>query len=143
MSEGITPVPASLSLVDFFFDKCSYERKADPIPDNGRINYNFNFDRSITKLDDSNWRVSLQSNVATNNNEVEMHIRVVGLFTVNTDDKKLKNSLISKNTVAILFPYLRSQITLITAQSGLPPVMLPLLNVAGMFQDAPLPGEEN
>lgn len=143
MSERITPVPASLSLVDFFFDKCSYERKADPIPDNGRINYNFNFDRSITKLDDSNWRVSLQSNVATNNNEVEMHIRVVGLFTVNTDDKKLKNSLISKNTVAILFPYLRSQITLITAQSGLPPVMLPLLNVAGMFQDAPLPGEEN
>ena len=143
MSEGITPVPASLSLVDFFFDKCSYERKADPIPDNGRINYNFNFDRSITKLDDSNWRVSLQSNVATNNNEVEIHIRVVGLFTVNTDDKKLKNSLISKNTVAILFPYLRSQITLITAQSGLPPVMLPLLNVAGMFQDAPLPGEEN
>lgn len=143
MSEGITPVPASLSLVDFFFDKCSYERKADPIPDNGRINYNFNFDRNITKLDDSNWRVSLQSNVATNNNEVEMHIRVVGLFTVNTDDKKLKNSLISKNTVAILFPYLRSQITLITAQSGLPPVMLPLLNVAGMFQDAPLPGEEN
>ena len=143
MSEGIMPVPASLSLINFYFEKCSYERRSDPIPDNGRINYSFNFDRSITKIDDSVWKVSLQSNVSTNNNEVEMHIRVVGVFTVNADDNKLKSSLISKNTVAILFPYLRSQITLITAQSGLPPVVLPLLNVAGMFQDAPLPGEDD
>ena len=143
MDQAVLPVNATLSLIDFFFDKCIYERNADPVLENGIINYQFGFNRRITRVDDKTWQVSLQGNVETSKKEIEMHVRVVGLFSIDAEDKVQKNRLVSKNTVAILFPYLRSQITLVTAQSGLPPIVLPLLNIAEMFKDAPLPGEKD
>lgn len=143
MSESIEAVQASLHpTAEFYFDKCTFERKADPVPVEGKINYQFNFDRSITRIDTNNYSVSLQCNIFTDQKEVEMHVRIVGKFAVDSEDEKVKRQLVSKNTVAIMFPYLRSQITLLTAQSGLPPVVLPVVNIARMFEDAPLPGEE-
>ena len=39
------------------------------------------------------------------------------------------------NALAILFPYARSIISGITAQSGFPPIILPTVNIAKMFKD--------
>lgn len=144
MSKNIEPVQAVLQPTsEFYFDKCTFERKADPVFVDGKLNYQFNFERSIARVDDKNYVVSLLCNIFTDQKEVEMQARIVGRFAVDSEDKRVKNQLISKNTVAILFPYLRSQITLLTAQSGLQPVVLPVLNIGDMFEDAPLPGEED
>ena len=43
--------------------------------------------------------------------------------------------LIKENGVAILFPYLRSEITLLTTQPGFQPIVLPAVNIAKMFQN--------
>ena len=141
MNEGIVPVEASLKLLDFCIDKCVFERNGDPVSKNGRINYQYNFDRGVVKLAENQYRVSLQVNMETEDKSVTLHIRIVGLFGVETDDPKLKTALVTKNTLSILFPYLRSQITLVTAQSGLPPITLPIINVAAMFKETTLPEE--
>lgn len=39
------------------------------------------------------------------------------------------------NAVAIVLPYLRAQITNLTAQAGIPPVILPPVNVANLFSN--------
>ena len=39
------------------------------------------------------------------------------------------NAFLRDNAVAILFPYMRSQITLLTSQPGLEPVIIPALNI--------------
>ena len=48
------------------------------------------------------------------------------------DDKLIEN-LIKKNTVAILMPYLRSELTLLTAQPETDSVVLPPFNVTKMI----------
>lgn len=40
-----------------------------------------------------------------------------------------RDILLTKNTVAILFPYVRSQMSLITSQPDTIPVMLPAMNI--------------
>lgn len=40
-----------------------------------------------------------------------------------------ENSFVLTNAVAIMFPYLRSEITLLTSQPGMNPVVLPPINV--------------
>ena len=47
----------------------------------------------------------------------------------------LKNELISKNSVAILMPYLRSEISLLTAQPETETVVLPVFNINRMMDE--------
>lgn len=68
--------------------------------------------------------------------EYTLEVSLTGFFSfdVMPDDEKLKDTLISKNTVAIMMPYLRSQISLITAQPGVDCVVLPPFNINSMME---------
>ena len=44
-----------------------------------------------------------------------------------TDDMPVEKML--KNALAIMFPYLRSQVTLITTQPNFKPIILPVVNI--------------
>lgn len=55
-------------------------------------------------------------------------------------DKRYKNNIergivVTKNTVAILFPYLRSQVTLMTAQPNIEPVVIPAININALLKN--------
>jgi len=142
MNENIHPVGSELELKSVYIDKCSFERKGNlQIGGNG-IQYEYNFNRTIEKHDDNNYRVSLQANITTKDTGLEIHARAVGAFFVSTTDSKKKNALISKNTMSILFPFVRSQIVLMTSQTDINAIVLPVVNVADMFAEMPLPGEE-
>lgn len=60
-------------------------------------------------------------------------VELVGVFTLLDDyseDKRIKlRDLIYKNTVAILFPYLRAAITSITSTCNISPMVLPTINI--------------
>lgn len=47
----------------------------------------------------------------------------------------LKNSLVVKNSVAIMMPYLRSQVSLVTAQPEVECVVLPAFNINKMLDN--------
>ena len=47
------------------------------------------------------------------------------------------------NAVSILFPYIRSLITTITANVNIPPVVLPPMNIAGMMGNKNEEDEDN
>ena len=51
------------------------------------------------------------------------------------EDSALGKSLLMTNTVAILFPYIRSQLTLLTSQPGFESVILPVMNINALFAD--------
>ena len=68
--------------------------------------------------------------------EYTFEIRLSGFFSIETEDEltdDLKNSLITKNSVAILMPYLRSEVSLLTAQPEVECVVLPVFNVNNML----------
>lgn len=142
MDENINTVESVLQVQGgIYIDECVFKMNSDVLHVDS--NYELNYNRTITRIDDNTYRVSLRCNVlSADKKSIEIHARAVAIFSVDAPDPKTKNSLISKNTVAILFPYVRSQIALVTAQTGIPQVVIPIVNIASMFKDMPLPGED-
>lgn len=133
MSNAVNPVKAELEMKKIYFDRIDYRRD---VIDPHELNYQINFKREICKHDDDTYTVSLLCNIAESKNQsIELHIRIVGYFRCVCDDENMRKTLVKKNTVAILFPYLRSHITLVTTQPDMPPIVLPPMNVAEMFKD--------
>ena len=99
--------------------------------------YEMNFTREIqVSQDQENFRVSLTTNIwAKDDDSFKLVITLVGFFFCNCEDEGLKKDMISKNAVAILFPYLRSQISLVTTQPNMLPITLQPVNIVGMFEE--------
>lgn len=134
---------SKLELRTSFFDECTFIRKSDVIGDEKGISYNINFVREISLIGDNLYRVSLRCNaLEEKQGAIEIHIRIVGVFHVQVSDDTAKKTLLNKNAVAILFPFVRSQMTLLTAQIGCPVVHIPIVNIAEMFPDTELPHKE-
>ena len=70
--------------------------------------------------------------------EYSFEISLTGFFIIEesqTITQELKNDLVSKNAVAILMPYLRSEVSLLTAQPGMECVVLPAFNINKMLEE--------
>lgn len=60
-------------------------------------------------------------------------VMVEGVFTLQDVDDPV--SAMKVNGVAILFPYLRSIVSMLSTISGINPVVLPTINLVKMFED--------
>ena len=70
--------------------------------------------------------------------EYTLEISLSGFFSIEADDElteDLKNTLVTKNSVAILMPYLRSEVSLLTAQPEVECVVLPAFNINNMLDN--------
>ena len=70
--------------------------------------------------------------------EYNLVVSLTGFFSFSPNDEtteEFQEDLISKNAVAIMMPYLRSQISLITAQPEVDCVVLPPFNINNMIDD--------
>ena len=70
--------------------------------------------------------------------EYTFEISLTGFFSFSGDeevDDETKNELISKNAIAIIMPYLRSEVSLLTAQPEVECVVLPPFNINKMMED--------
>lgn len=68
--------------------------------------------------------------------EYEGEIILHGVFSFETDDdldEKVRDRIIRQNTIAIMMPYVRSELTMLTAQPGVEPIVLPAFNINQMF----------
>ncbi|MCD7862144.1 MAG: Preprotein translocase subunit SecB [Lachnospiraceae bacterium] len=70
--------------------------------------------------------------------EYTLEIGLSGYFSIESDGElteDLKNTLVTKNSVAILMPYLRSEVSLLTAQPEVECVVLPAFNINNMLDN--------
>ena len=116
-----------LRLDNIFCSRFTFER-ANKISD-GSLDISFKHEMEIN---DKKYDVILSTSISNSDKTLNLFIKLIGTFyfddTIAIDDK-LKDSLIKKNAVAILFPYMRSQITLLTSQPDMTPVILPPINI--------------
>lgn len=126
MQDIINKSESDLKSKKIYFESMSFRRDVIQ-PDRLKTKVN----RNIIPLGNDEYKVVLSIEIKSNNESFELQVTVVGIFEIKSDNVsyELKNSVISKNTVAILFPYLRSQITLLTAQPDLSPIVLPAINI--------------
>ena len=76
--------------------------------------------------------------------EYTFEISLTGFFTLELEEdisEELRENLISRNTLAILMPYLRSEVSLLTAQPGMDCVVLPVFNINNMIGSAKQSGD--
>ena len=109
------------------FDNIEFERKG--FKNDNELEFNLEIQIGTDK--EHRYKVTL---ILTGNkkDEHEFSVSLSGFFMiedVKSMDDKLKQNLISKNAAAIMMPYLRSEVTLLTSQPGTDSVVLPIFNI--------------
>lgn len=132
-------IESVLVLKKLVFDNISFNRidfKSDKdITFNFEIQYGKN--KSVENENSDAYRVTLKS-TGCKEGEYTISISISGFFSFKIDEEipeEVKEGLISKNAVTILMPYLRSQISLLTAQPGVDSVVLPPLNINKLLEE--------
>lgn len=125
-------VTSSLLLEKLVFEKIEFNRKG--FKNDKDINYQMDIQIGVDKDEMYKVTLSLKGN---KEDEYEFEIDLSGFFYFETNEeisKNQKEELISKNTVAIMMPYLRSEVSLLTAQPETECVVLPPFNINKMLE---------
>ncbi|HRY78505.1 MAG TPA: protein-export chaperone SecB [Candidatus Izemoplasmatales bacterium] len=123
----------SVEKIDFHLNK-NFNPKATPT-----ISLNPDFRRNIRKIDENKALVELTVIIQTKEVQLPFYLEVTigGLFTLeHWEESENTLNLMKNQTIAILFPLIRSLVTVVTANSNIPPLMLPLLDVAALFEES-------
>ena len=111
---------------DFHFVECSVTRNA--VIENGSLS--FDLSKEINELDDGSYAVVLTLTISKEKADLNVKVVAAARFAMNNEDIDLVRSIMDTNTVAIMFPFIRSQVSLLTTQPGMTPIVLPPINTA-------------
>ena len=115
---------SELIMRDFYFSECSIIR-------NEKIKgekLNIDLKKEITEQQSNLFEVKLILTIDKPGEDMQLKVVANATFQMDNDDKELVKSIIQTNTVAIMFPFIRSQISLLTTQPGMSPIVLPPIN---------------
>jgi preprotein translocase subunit SecB len=120
-----------LKLLDLHFETLRFQKTGSAATGELRINFN----REIQKNADGNYMVKLLLDGGVEQ-IFSFSVSLVGVFQfVPQEGAPEEEELMKTNAVSILFPYLRSQLTLLTTQPNINPVVLPPINVVSLLED--------
>lgn len=86
-------------------------------------------DKSIDQISDEEYVIILDTTVSDDENKLFVDVKCRGLFKTEQENK----GLVERNAIAIMFPYIRSYISMITTQPGMTPIVLPAMNIVAML----------
>lgn len=93
-------------------------------------------EKNIKLIDENIYKCSLELKMYDDDESASLDIVVSGVFEIKAKlEPNQQELIITKNTMAILFPYLRSQVTLLTTQPDVEPVNLPVININALLQN--------
>lgn len=131
--EKMSNFNSSLTLQKMVFDKIEFVRKG--FKNTEELKFELQVQIGLGEKD--RYKVTLVLN-GEKQDEYNIIISLSGFFKVEEQQGELENKkvqdLINKNAVAILMPYLRSELTLLTAQPDTDSVILPPFNINKMLE---------
>lgn len=124
----IKEIRSDLQMEDLYFVDCSVHREANI--EDGALS--FNLQKQIEELGDNRFSVTLTLDVSKEADDLTVKVVLRGIFSLNgfEDDPQMAKTMIQTNTVAIMFPFIRSQVSLLTTQPGLRPIVIPPINTS-------------
>lgn len=83
--------------------------------------------------DPAHYTINFEVSVSARNNNIRISVKSVALFEASSpiDEEFRQSAFVQTNSPAIAFPFLRSFINTLTANAGIPPVVLPAFNFSG------------
>ena len=103
-----------------------FKRSEDNVDD---LSLGLDIDRSIEKMSENKYKISLVVRICDDDNKLNVYVKCIGIFTI----ERYEQSLIERNALAIMFPYVRSYISTITTQPGMSPIVLPAINIVALL----------
>ena len=127
-----TDVKSILEMDKLVFDKLYFERKGFKNENELELNVQIEVGEVI---DSEIYKVTVTMN-GEKKDEYDFIVQITGFFSLEgVNDQTLKDVLLTQNAVAILMPYIRSQISLLTAQPDVDCVVLPPINIMELVKD--------
>lgn len=128
---NMSPVQSVLKIEPVVFDDLSFHREGF---EKANAKTSLSISRQVQKIADGQYRVTVQATAERK----EVYVAKVQISGFCSIDESLENKdiLLNSNAVAILFAYVRSQLTLLTAQPGTEPIVLPVVNIAKMLEES-------
>lgn len=77
------------------------------------------------------FKLTLDLHIGDRDGTLQINVVTDGFFEFDSDlDESDKKTFFNVNAPAILFPYIRAYVTALTSLSGVPPVVMPTINLA-------------
>lgn len=132
-----------LKFEDYYVDEFIFEKNKDfKISSEEKTELNLNFDFETERHNSEKFIRKINckifnKNYKENNKPFYLNIKISGIFHFpNYDENNQRdNEIIQKNTLAILFPYVRSIISHMTMEMQIEPVRLPPMNIKSFFEE--------
>ena len=118
-----------LKLNYLLFDKLTFTRLGAKNDNELEMNISVNIGVNIS---DDNFKKVTIGIVVNKKDEYTVEVQASGLFEYKGDATE---SIIQQNAVAIVMPYVRSQLTLLTSQPGVEPIVIPPFNIVEMLKE--------
>ena len=141
------PVKSALQFVGYDVSKLQFEKNLFFVGD-GEVQITPKFKKEVIELDENMISVTLGvliENTETNSTPFNLCVELTGHFNAKftgEESQSFREQLINQNTVAILFPFLRSTVASLTLAANISPVILPIINLAGAFEKPDSDSEE-
>lgn len=119
---NINEIKSNLQMKTFYFSDYSFSR--NPVIEDGE--FNINLQKEIDVIGDHEYKVVLTTTIEKE--DMRLELKAQAEFLYESDDHSREEAIINANTVAIMFPFIRSQVTLLTSQPGMAPIVLPPIN---------------
>lgn len=118
----------------FQFNGFTVSKSLIEIKDSSADDLNLNFKSSgLLNSTTNTFQLFLKVFVFDENKNINIEVDMNGVF-IYQPDEHLENYML-QNAPALLFPYVRSYVTALTALSGISPITLPTMNLTGLFDD--------
>uniref|UniRef100_UPI003FEECDA9 protein-export chaperone SecB n=1 Tax=Lachnospira eligens TaxID=39485 RepID=UPI003FEECDA9 len=117
-----------MKLNSLLFDKLAFTRLG--IKNDNEIEINFSVNIGVNISDDNIKKITIGI-IGNKKDEYTVEVQASGLFEYEGDATE---SIIQQNAVAIVMPYVRSQLTLLTSQPGVEPIVMPPFNIIEMLK---------
>lgn len=122
-----------IQMLDLFFSKCTFFQERKQNSDEYQTSFGINY--AVNSDDDSKIKVTIDTSITNKTGNINLELQAIGIFKIDKTDieQSVYEHLIKANTVAIIFPYIRSQISLLTTQPGINPIVLPPMNLNALI----------
>lgn len=132
-------IKSGLRFINYQVNEVNFQLNIDYKEDAASVD--FNIERFVQYLEDdeNTMYVTLVLNIfenpKENNYPFSMFLDVTGIFKLDNIDIGKRESFAEVNAVAILFPYLRSLVSTYTANSNIPALILPPINIVKLIEN--------
>ncbi|MDH2472880.1 protein-export chaperone SecB [Clostridium perfringens] len=121
-----------LTLHDVYTEEIVLQRSDEYSKRDSELEFNIGY--SYNEGSDNKFKITIKVNIEdVKKSALNLTIGVSGVFELKSN--KGSNLDLTKNAIAILFPYVRSNLTNITSQSGIETLILPVINFNALLDE--------